>query len=273
MVIICPAVRIPGCVQGSSELSYRQVAARDYRVPEGIDRHSVMVANHGLGDVPLCSAVFDCSPEATTPNLAKVSLDPDSDPKEEPFIQVGKRDSLPRSHGCPVVTASPSRCQSHFATMPYKVSGSRKKQHSTKKVAAKVASHGPRYRLACTGFQKRTSTLNPVRSSFHVDSISAAGIERLTAESIGTFCFATNIHQASGLILALELRERLTDCQKETQDHWDEYHRNEPVSHRHHPTAFANAVVSAAVSFKLPLPDRAGPNTAPMEASDNPGIV
>ena len=109
---------------------------------------------------------------------------------EEPFIQVGKRDSLPRSHGCPVVTASPSRCQSHFATMPYKVSGSRKKQHSTKKVAAKVASHGPRYRLACTGFQKRTSTLNPVRSYFHVDSISAAGIERLTAESISTFRFA-----------------------------------------------------------------------------------
>jgi hypothetical protein len=39
MVIICPALRIPGCVQGSSELSYRQVAARDYRVPEG-DRPS-----------------------------------------------------------------------------------------------------------------------------------------------------------------------------------------------------------------------------------------
>jgi len=37
MVIICPALRIPGCVQGSSEQSYRQVAARDYRVPEGID--------------------------------------------------------------------------------------------------------------------------------------------------------------------------------------------------------------------------------------------
>jgi hypothetical protein len=41
MVIICPALRISGCAQGSSELSYRQVAARDYRVPEGIDRHSV----------------------------------------------------------------------------------------------------------------------------------------------------------------------------------------------------------------------------------------
>jgi hypothetical protein len=38
MVIIRPALRISGCVQGSSELSYRQVAARDYRVPEGIDR-------------------------------------------------------------------------------------------------------------------------------------------------------------------------------------------------------------------------------------------
>ena len=43
MVIICPALRISGCAQGSSELSYRQVAARDYRVPEGIDRHSVNV--------------------------------------------------------------------------------------------------------------------------------------------------------------------------------------------------------------------------------------
>jgi len=43
MVIICPTLCISGCVQGSSELSYRQVAARDYRVPEGIDRHSVNV--------------------------------------------------------------------------------------------------------------------------------------------------------------------------------------------------------------------------------------
>jgi hypothetical protein len=41
MVIIRPALRISGCAPGSSELSYRQVAARDYRVPEGIDRHSV----------------------------------------------------------------------------------------------------------------------------------------------------------------------------------------------------------------------------------------
>ena len=41
MVIIRPALRISGCAQGSSELSYQQVAARDYRVPEGIDRHSV----------------------------------------------------------------------------------------------------------------------------------------------------------------------------------------------------------------------------------------
>jgi len=41
MVIIRPALRISGCAQGSSELSYRQGAARDYRVPEGIDRHSV----------------------------------------------------------------------------------------------------------------------------------------------------------------------------------------------------------------------------------------
>ena len=74
-----------------------------------------MVANLGLGDVPLLGAVFDCRLEATPPNLTKDSLNP------EPFIQVGKRDLLPRSHGCPVVTASPSRRQSHFATMPYKV--------------------------------------------------------------------------------------------------------------------------------------------------------
>jgi len=42
MMIICPGLRISGCAQGSSELSYRQVAARDFRVPEGIDRHSVI---------------------------------------------------------------------------------------------------------------------------------------------------------------------------------------------------------------------------------------
>jgi len=83
-----------------------------------------MVANLGLGDAPLRGAVFDCSLEAPTPDLTKASLDPDSDPKEGPcFIQVGKRDLLPQIHGCPVVTASSSRCQSHFTTMPYKVSG------------------------------------------------------------------------------------------------------------------------------------------------------
>jgi hypothetical protein len=90
---------------------------------------------------------------------------------------------------------------------------------------------------------------------------------RLTAESISTFRFATKIHQAFSLVLALELRKRLTNCQKETQDCWDKYHRNEPVSHRH-PTAFANSVVSAEVSFQLPHQDRAGPST-----SDAPGIV
>ena len=94
MVIICPALRISGCAQGSSELSYRQVAARDYRVPEEIDRHFVMVANLGLGEVPLLGAGLDCSLEATPPNLTKVSLDANSVLKEEPFIQVGKRDSL-----------------------------------------------------------------------------------------------------------------------------------------------------------------------------------
>ena len=46
MVIIRSALRIPGCAPGSSELSYREVAARDYRVPEGIDhcRTTVLLA-------------------------------------------------------------------------------------------------------------------------------------------------------------------------------------------------------------------------------------
>ena len=90
--------------------------------------------------------------------------------------------------------------------------------------------------------------------------------------SVSRLSPSTHFHQASSLVLALELRERLTDCKKETQDRWDEYHRNESVSHRH-PTAFAKAVVSATVSFHLPHPDRAGPSTAPMEASNAPGIV
>jgi len=277
MVIICPALCISGCAQGSSELSYRQVADRDYRVPEGINRHSVMVANLGLGDVPLPGAVLDCSLEATPPNLTKVSLDPDIDPKEEPYIQVGKRDSPPRSHGCPVVTASPRRRQSHFATMPYKVSGSRK-QHSTQKVAVKAASHGSQYRLAILALRSVPALLAPrsvpalsTRSAV-TSTLTVSRRLALTAESIGTFCIATKIYHASSLVLALELRERLTDCQKETHDRWDEYHRNEPVSHGH-PTAFANAVVSAAVSFQLHRPGRAGLSAAPMEASDAPGIV
>jgi len=45
--------RISGCAQGSSELSYRQVAARDYRVPEGIDRHSVI--DHVGGGAVQCN--------------------------------------------------------------------------------------------------------------------------------------------------------------------------------------------------------------------------
>jgi hypothetical protein len=39
-----------------------------------------MVANLGLGDVPLLGAVLDCSLEATPPNLTEVSSDPDIDP-------------------------------------------------------------------------------------------------------------------------------------------------------------------------------------------------
>jgi hypothetical protein len=57
MVIICPTLCISGCAQGASELSYRQVAARDYRVPEGIDRHSVILYSKELRR-SICSTVL-----------------------------------------------------------------------------------------------------------------------------------------------------------------------------------------------------------------------
>jgi hypothetical protein len=200
-----------------------------------IDCHSVMVANLGLGDVPLLGAVIDCSLEATPPNLTKVSSDPDIDPKEEPFIQVGTRDSLPQSHGCPVVTASPSR----------------------RKFSLVLALR------SVPAFSTRSTVTSTLTVSWRL----ALSVSRLSSSA-----HATKIYLASRLVLALELRERHTNCQGETQDCLDKYHRNEPVSQRH-PTAFANAVVSAAVSFQLPRPGRAGPSTAPMEASDAPGLV
>jgi len=83
MVIIHPFHRISEDACHCSALSYRQVADRDYRVPEVIDRHSFMVANPGSVEVPLLSAVPDCSLEAPSTNLTEVSSDPMCDPKED----------------------------------------------------------------------------------------------------------------------------------------------------------------------------------------------
>jgi len=76
MVIIHPFHRILEDARHCSTLSYRQVADRDYRVPEVIDRHSFMVANQGSVEVPLLSAVLGCSLEAPSTNLTKVSSVP-----------------------------------------------------------------------------------------------------------------------------------------------------------------------------------------------------
>jgi len=83
MVIIHPFHRISEDARHCSALSYRQVDDRDYRVPEVIDCHSFMVANQGSVEVPLLSAVPDCSLEAPSTNLTKVSSDPMCDPKED----------------------------------------------------------------------------------------------------------------------------------------------------------------------------------------------
>ena len=81
-----------------------------------------MVANQDLVEVPLLSAVPDCSLDAPSTNLTEVSSnpmcdpkesissDPTCDPKEECFTQLGKRDSLPR--------IPRYRRQSNQATMP-----------------------------------------------------------------------------------------------------------------------------------------------------------
>jgi len=253
MVIIHPFYRISEDARHCSALSYRQVADRDYRVPEVINRHSFMVANPGSVEVPLLSAVLDCSLEAPSTNLTKVSSDPmcdpkedissdpTCDPKEESFTRLGKRDSLPRI---------PRYCrQSNQATMPYNKTSSYRQQRPIKKTVADDLSHpiqgpqsdrrgrhglnGPRYRHARVVSLEHTSASSvshpsPFRSYFHVESISAAGIERLTSESTSMFCFATTIRRTSGIrrstissvkarrdfdrCLELELRERLTDC-------------------------------------------------------------
>ena len=105
-----------------------------------IDRHSFMVANRDSVEVPLLSAVLDCSLEAPSTNLTKVSSDPMCDPKEdissdptcdpknESFTRFGKRDSLPRI---------PRYCrQSNQATMPYNKTLSHRQQRPIKKTVA-----------------------------------------------------------------------------------------------------------------------------------------
>jgi len=110
-----------------------------------------MVANQGSVEVPLLSAVLDCSLEAPSTNLTEVSSDPmcdpkedissdpTCDPKEESFTRLGKRDSLPRI---------PRYCrQSNQATMPYNKTSSNRQQRPIKKTVADDLSHpiqGPR---------------------------------------------------------------------------------------------------------------------------------
>ena len=81
MVIIHPFHRISEDARHCSALSYRQVDNRDYRVPEMIDRHSFIVANHCSVEVPLLSPVLDCGLEAPSTNLTEVCSDPMCDPR------------------------------------------------------------------------------------------------------------------------------------------------------------------------------------------------
>jgi len=265
-----------------------------------IDRHSFMVANLGSVEVPLLSAVLDCSLEAPSTNLTEVpsdpmcdpkediSSDPTCDPKEESFTRLGKRDSLPRI---------PRYCrQSNQATMPYNKTLSNRQQRPIKKTVADDLSHpiqgprsdrrgrhgldGPRYRHARAVSLERTSASSvsrpsPFRIYFHVESISAAGIERLTSESTRMFCFATTNCRTSGIrrstissvkarrdfdcCLELELRERLTDCQHETCSCAIEL-----ANLFCHPTAFANAVGTTSAPTDSP--------PAPVDASRDPGL-
>jgi len=223
MVIIHPFHRILEDARHCSALSYQQVADRDYRAPEVIDCHSFMVANPGSAEVPLLSAVLDGSLEAPSTNLTEVSSDPMCDPKddissdptcpkEDSFTRLGKRDSLPR--------IPRYRRQSYQATMPYNKTSSNCQQRPIKKTVADDLSHpiqgprsdrrgrhglyGPRYRHARAVSLEHTSASSvshpsPFRSYFHVDSISAAGIERLTSESTSMFCCATTIRRTSGI--------------------------------------------------------------------------
>jgi hypothetical protein len=217
-----------------------------------------------------------------------ISSDPTCDAKEESFTRLGKHDSLPRI---------PRYCrQSGQATMPYNKTSSKHQQRPIKKTVADDLSHPiqgprsdcpgrhglniPRSRHARAVSLEHTSASSvshpsPFRSYFHVESVSAANIERLTSESTSMFCFATTICRTSGICrstissvkarrdfdccLELELRERLTDCQHETRSRGIEL-----ANLFCHPTAFANAVGTTSASPDSP--------PAPVDASRDPGL-
>ena len=155
-----------------------------------------MVANHGSVEVPLLSAVFDCSLEAPSTNLTEVSSDPMCDPKEDissdptcdpkkdSFTQLGKRDSLPRI---------PRYCR-------------QSNQGPRSDCRGRHGLNGPRYCHVCAVSLERISASSvsrpsPFLSYFHVESISAAGIERLTSESTSMFCFATTNRRTSVFVV------------------------------------------------------------------------
>jgi hypothetical protein len=176
--------------------------------------------------------------------------------------------------------------------MPYDKTSSNRQQRPIKKTVADDSSHpiqgprsdrrgrhglnGPRYRHARAVSLQHTSAssvshLNPFRSFFHIESISAAGIERLASESTS----ATTIRRTSGIrrsaissfkarldfdrCLELELRERLTDCRHETRSCGIEL-----ANLFCHPTAFANAMVTTSAPCDSP--------PAPVDASRDPGL-
>jgi len=266
-----------------------------------------MVANPGSVEVPRLSAVPDCSLEAPSTNLTEVSSDPMCDPKEdissdptcdpkqESFTRLGKRDSLPR--------IPRYHRQSNQATMPYNKTSSDRQQRPIKKTVADDLSHpiqgprsdrrgrhglnGPRYRHARAVSLEHTSASsvshpNPFRSYSHIESILAAGIERLASESTS----ATTIRRTSGIrcstissfkarrdfdrCLELELRECLTDCQHETRSHGIEL-----ANLFCHPTAFANAMGTTSAppdSRPAPVDASRDPGLDPTNITDNPSL-
>jgi len=176
--------------------------------------------------------------------------------------------------------------------MPYNKTLSNRQQRPIKMTVAGDSSHpiqgprsdrrgrhglnGPRYRHARSVSLEHTSASsvsppNPFRSYFHVESISAAGIERLASESTST----TTIRRTSSIrrstissvkarcefdrCLELELCERLTDCQHETCSCGIEL-----ANLFCHPTAFASAVGTTSAPPDSP--------PAPVDASRDPGL-